>query len=217
MKYTTPMAMKSSVMNLTTHAATIGSRLAFLLPLALACGSLSATEAVPLALRPQLVDRNPPVRLPKAATPTDSLEQTWPGYPEALAMFAEIVAGNPEFGGLGWFRKAVSKTRFDWNFVAGRLDRNGDGIVDRAELKGSDEDFRRLDRNRDSRLTEPDFDFLGDSRPEAIGIVFMSVNAFNVADRDGDSRVTPQEWEDVSVRVQGPIDPHHPHEDQQRD
>jgi hypothetical protein len=184
-------------MNLSNRKASIRNRPACSLLLAAACGGLFSAGAAPPAPRPQLINRKPVVPTRNAASPTDSLEQAWPGYPEALAMFAEIVAGNPEVAGRGWFRKGVSQTRFDWKSVSGRLDRNGDGMVARAEIKASDEDFRRLDRDRDGQLTASDFDFLGDARPEAIGVLFMSSKAFNNADRNGDSRVTRRESDEM--------------------
>jgi thiol-disulfide isomerase/thioredoxin len=161
------------------------------------CGIMAALGTWPADLRAQLIDPSPAVPTGPPPTRTESLEMIWPGYPEWLAMFAEVLEGNPPFAGQGWYRKAVSRTRFDWKSVSGRFDRNRDGRIDRAEMNASDEAFRRLDRDRDGRLTESDFDFLGDARPEAMGVLFFATNAFNTTDRNDDARASRKEWEET--------------------
>ena len=119
--------------------------------------------------------------------PTLILERIWPDYPEWLAMLAEILSGRTLKPGLGWFRKAVSKSRFDWPGLAGRLDGNRDGAIDRAEFRGRVADFDHLDRDRDGVVTAADLDFSDRNRDGA------DVEAFLTADADGDGKLTRPE------------------------
>jgi thiol-disulfide isomerase/thioredoxin len=126
---------------------------------------------------------------PRSPGPTELLEKVWPGYPEWLAMLAEILAGNAPAPDAGWYRKAVSQTRFDWKTVSGRFDRNHDGAIARDEFPGPDADFQRLDRDRDGRLTATDLDFSANRGGESFGL-----EAFSTADRDGDGKLSRQEF-----------------------
>src|SRR5262249_23253307 len=88
----------------------------------------------------------------------------------------------------GWFRTAVSQTRFDWAATRKRFDSNGDGKVTRAEYPGDDADFARLDRDHDKALSAGDFDFSASALANSPGaMVFMR------ADADGNGKVTPEE------------------------
>ncbi len=118
-----------------------------------------------------------------------ALDALWPGHPEAIDMLADILIKGEEMGGAdGWFRKAPSRTRFDWGATRAALDRDGDGSVTRAEFGGPDADFARLDRDRDGRLSAADFDFSArPSGPPAGSILLVR------ADRDGDGRLTRDE------------------------
>ena len=133
---------------------------------------------------------SPPDRSPRSPGPTEVLERAWPGYPEWLAMLAEILAGNTPAPDSGWYRKGVSRTRFDWKHVAGRLDRDHDGAIARAEFPGPEADFRRLDRDRDGKLTATDLDFSTARGGESFGL-----EAFSTADRDGDGKLSRREFD----------------------
>ena len=65
------------------------------------------------------------------------------------------------------------------------MDRNGDGVVTRAEWQGSDQSFRQQDRNGDGILS-------GDEVRVAQGA--DTVNIFALVDLDGNGKVTTQEW-----------------------
>lgn len=116
------------------------------------------------------------------------LERVWPGHPEALAMFVDILQGSTLGPEDGWFRQAVGRSRFDWKGAAARFDRDGDGRISRAEFLGPDADFARLDRDSDGVLTAPDFDFAAHALTPSMG---MSV--FYAADADGNGKLTPDE------------------------
>ncbi len=119
------------------------------------------------------------------------LEKAWPGHPEWLAMLVDIVVVGDRMGGNdGWFRKAVTQTRFDWKATRSALDKDGDGSIARAEFSGSDADFARLDRDRDGTLTAVDFDFTPQAAPPGLSL-------FGRADRDGNGKITREEFESV--------------------
>ena len=87
------------------------------------------------------------------------LERDWPGHPEWLAMFSDILRGSQLGPRDGWFRMAVAHTRHGWDDARKRLDRDGDGRIARAEFPGNDEDYGRLDRDGDGSLGPADFDW----------------------------------------------------------
>ena len=65
------------------------------------------------------------------------------------------------------------------------MDRNGDGVITRAEWQGNDQSFRQQDRNGDGILS-------GDEVRVAQGAGMSSV--FALVDLDGNGKVTTQEW-----------------------
>ena len=130
-------------------------------PLAITCrlraGSFAALAFSLRSLRLVPVRRpspaGPPVPASAAATaaearPTEFLEKVWPGYPEWLAMLAEILAGNQIDPDAGWFKKGAARSRFDWATVRDRFDRDRDGKVARGEFPGTG---RRLQAARPRR------------------------------------------------------------------
>ena len=90
----------------------------------------------------------------------------------------------------GWFRTAVTQTRFDWDATRKRYDHDGDSRIARKEFPGSDADFARLDRDRDGSLTQTDFDFSSSYSPPPPGAY-----VFSRLDRDGNGKVTREELE----------------------
>ena len=63
------------------------------------------------------------------------------------------------------------------------LDVNQNGVIERNEWDGSLDEFYRLDRNNDGRLTRAEF-----------GSVRGSSSSFNALDINGDGRITLGEW-----------------------
>jgi hypothetical protein len=124
----------------------------------------------------------------EAAEVAAALQDAWPDHPEWVDMLASILQDEPMGPNYGWFRTAVSQTRFDWNAARKRLDRDGDGRVARAEYPGGDAEFARLDRNHDKAITAGDFDFSASAlAPSPGGMVFARL------DHDGDGKVTREE------------------------
>jgi thiol-disulfide isomerase/thioredoxin len=117
-----------------------------------------------------------------------ALAEAWPDRPEWLDMYTDILAGSQLGPTDGWFRRAVSSTRFDWNATKKKFDTDGDEVVMRSEFPGSDADFARLDRDGDKSLSEADFDFSENALAPTTGMA-----VFRMLDRDGNGKMTPEE------------------------
>src|SRR6516165_2403987 len=68
----------------------------------------------------------------------EALRDSWPDHPEWVDMLAAILDDEPMGPKYGWFRTAVSQTRFDWESSRKRLDRDRNGRIERLEFPGSD-------------------------------------------------------------------------------
>jgi hypothetical protein len=132
----------------------------------------------------------PPGAASKAGPPrgVEVLERVWPGHPEWVAMFVDILQGSQLGPKDGWFRKGVAQSRFRWPTVSARLDVDHDGAISRTEFAGPQTDFDRLDRDRDGALTAADFDFSAHALTPTPGAY-----VFARADRDGNGKVTREE------------------------
>ncbi len=124
------------------------------------------------------------------AKPAEMVLKAWPGAPEWSLMLADILGGSQLGPGDGWFRTATSRTRFGWDATKAALDRDGDGSVSGAEFAGAPADFARLDRDHDGILTAADFDFSAHALAPSPGAML-----FYRADRDGNGKVTREEFE----------------------
>jgi hypothetical protein len=118
------------------------------------------------------------------------LQEAWPDRPEWLDMYTAILDDEAMGPKYGWFRTAVTQTRFDWDATCKRFDRDGDSRIARKEFPGRDADFARLDRDRDGALTQADFDFSSSDSPPPPGAF-----VFSRLDRDGNGRLTREELE----------------------
>ena len=127
-----------------------------------------------------------------------ALEESWPDRPEWVDMLADILQGSSMGPNSGWFRTAVTQTRFDWASTRNRLDRDRDGLITRKEFKGPDADFARLDRDRDAVLTKADFDFSQQSLAPSLGLML-----FSRADGDGNGKVTREEFDALFLSFDG--------------
>ncbi|MGH7151788.1 MAG: EF-hand domain-containing protein, partial [Planctomycetota bacterium] len=98
-----------------------------------------------------------------------------------------------------------------WGHLGSRHDRNGDGRIDRAEYGRDRSAFDRLDRDGDGVVTPRDFDRPVVPPPELV-VPYLLVRAFgaekadsidlrelgkglDLLDRDGDGRVSHEEFE----------------------
>src|SRR5436305_1517705 len=80
-----------------------------------------------------------------------------PRLPEAAEMVLAILGGQGAGPGAGWFHPGAS--RYDWSWLAARLDADRDGVITRKEFKGPAALFARLDRDGDGQLTRADLDW----------------------------------------------------------
>jgi hypothetical protein len=137
--------------------------------------------------------------------PTAILESWWPAYPEWLAMFSEIMAGNQLSPLNGWYRKAIGQTRFDWNSLCSSFDVNGDRRISRNEIPISEADFDRLDLNHNGLLSYIDFGVIPKREHLArIGSEF-SIGAFGFTDKNGNGLVEATELNAMLFANQNPI------------
>jgi thiol-disulfide isomerase/thioredoxin len=142
-------------------------------------------------------DPKPPTGQPPSSHQADdaadvakAVRESWPDRPEWLDMYTAILQDESMGPNYGWFRTAVTQTRFGWDATRKKYDRDGDGKISRKEYPGGDADFARLDRDHDGALTTADFNFPA-SQPSPGAMLF------SVADRDGNGKITHEELEAV--------------------
>jgi len=126
----------------------------------------------------------------EAQAVAEELKASLPEESEARAMLDQIVSGSQLGPGDGWFRLAVSQTRFGWETVKQQYDSDGDGRISRSEFPGTRADFDRLGRSEDRTLTEADFDWSGHSLARTPGYLM-----FFQADQDANGKLTPEEFQ----------------------
>lgn len=124
--------------------------------------------------------------------------EEWPDHPEWLAMYADILQGSRLGPGEGWFKKAVSQTRFSYEATCQAYDRDGDKQIARAEFPGSDQAFARLDRNRNQTLDQADWDWSQHALAPTPGMIL-----FRMGDGDGNGQLNRREWEGLFDRLAG--------------
>ena len=123
------------------------------------CGSTTPRHAVAADDQPSRGASRPNAPAAKPRKWPRRCKESWPDHPEWVDMLTAILQDEPMSPTYGWFRTAVTQTRFDWDATRKRYDRDGDGKIARGEFPGSDADFARLDRDHDKALTAADFDF----------------------------------------------------------
>jgi hypothetical protein len=111
--------------------------------------------------------------------------------PEAVEMILAILSGSGAGPGSGWFHP--SQSRYDWKWLAERLDANRDGVITRAEFTGPAALFDRLDRDGDGKLTQADFDW--SPRSPLARQAQLAAMLFRRADADSNGRISRAEWE----------------------
>ena len=132
-----------------------------------------------------------PTGSPAASDTADvarALAESWPDRPEWLDMYTAIIDDEMMGPSYGWFRTALTQTRFGWEATSKRYDRDKNNAITRGEFPGSDAEFARLDRDRDHRLTREDFDFTSGRSAPSPGVLL-----FARLDRDGNGKLTREE------------------------
>ena len=151
---------------------------------------LFAIAALMLASPAMASPMQAPAPAPAKPRPLEVVEKVWPGHPEWFAMFVDILQGSQLGPTDGWFRKAKTQSRLDWKHASERFDKDDDGRIARGEFPGDDNDFARLDRDRDKAITATDFDFSPSALSSSPG-----ASLFYRADADGDGRLTKSEMD----------------------
>ena len=126
---------------------------------------------------------------PEAQEIVSGLTARLPEGAEARLMLEAILEGSQLGPGEGWFRTAVSQTRFTWDAVRQAFDANEDGQIRAEEFSGTSEDFARLDRDRDEAWTEADFQWQESGIPRDPGAML-----FYLSDSDSNGKLTRDEF-----------------------
>lgn len=105
-------------------------------------------------------------------------------------MWDAIMAGQPPGPPGGWFKPAQS--RYTWERLRVRADKNGDGRVTAPELGASTEVFTALDRDGDGAITADDLDW-SDGAPYFRQLA-MAQQFLRQGDDDGNRKLSKEEW-----------------------
>lgn len=131
----------------------------------------------------------------------EMLSNDWNDVPEWGVMMISLLKGEPMGPGAGWF--LPSQKRYDWGWLAGKFDKNGDGSISRDELPESalyaNLMFQRLDRDADGKVRPIDFDYL--SRQQPTPPLMMSQFLTQLLDGDLNGRITIAELQELIARA----------------
>jgi hypothetical protein len=109
---------------------------------------------------------------------------------EFLQMWDAIVSGSMMGPGDGWFKPA--QTRYSWDWLRAKADRDGDGRITSAEFGGPPELFAVLDRDGDGAIKADDLDW-SDNSPYARQLTFAQ-QVLRQGDENGDRKLSKAEW-----------------------
>jgi hypothetical protein len=109
--------------------------------------------------------------------------------PESVRMLIAIANGSWIKPDGGWF--GPCQTRYTWNWLA-QLHGVKEGGIPLMKFRGTAELFRRLDRDKDGRITADDLDW-SDASPylQQVALIYRLYSQIN-AKRDG--KITKDEW-----------------------
>jgi Ca2+-binding EF-hand superfamily protein len=120
-----------------------------------------------------------------------------PRPPEIVEMLWALATGGDLEGGVGWFHPGQS--RYGWDWLATKYDKDHDGEITREEFKGPAELFDRLDRDGDGVLTAEDFDWSKDS---PFLKEFQPIRKwFRAIDANSNGRVSKNEWQEFFTKA----------------
>lgn len=122
-----------------------------------------------------------------------------PRPPEWLVKVADILFGDPMRGGSSPL--AVSKSRYDWPWLARRHDLKPSATLPRDRFRGPADLFDRLDRDGDGVLAAADFDW--SERSPFIQQQALADAVFGRLDADRDQAISAEEWEALFARAAG--------------
>ncbi len=170
-------------MNSRTRAAA----LAALFALAGGVPAPAADEAKPAPQRPRLnaIDPN---RLRQAIAPAIRAGR----MPELFEQIRSNFSTAPRTSGSpgGWYHPSIS--RYTWEWLASRFDRDRNGVILRHEFTGPAPDWDRLDRDHDGVIAATDFDW--SERSAWYQMARQGSRRFDMIDSDANGRITEGEW-----------------------
>ncbi|HET6878532.1 MAG TPA: hypothetical protein VFI31_00065 [Pirellulales bacterium] len=110
---------------------------------------------------------------------------------EIVEMISALAHGQPPDEGKGWFHPGQS--RYGWQWLADRYDRDGDGKISSDELPPEVAELAgRLDRDQNGKIEKADFDWSSDS--PYVKQAAQARRLFGSVDRDRNGRITGEEW-----------------------
>ena len=118
---------------------------------------------------------------------------------EFTEMLSAVLNDEPIESGHAWFHP--SQSRYDWKWLAERMDANHDGAITPEEFTGPKELFDRLDRDGDGRITAEDFDWSDESpywRQQG-----MARQLLRRGDADHDGKLSAEEWQSLFKQAAG--------------
>ena len=137
----------------------------------------------------------------QSATRTaDELEKTYPpeSRPEAVKMLVAILRGSNMGPQDGWFGPAQS--RFGWKWLAARHELpEGADTIAKDKFRGSEEQFKRLDRDGDGQISPSDLDW-SDRNPWVQQSYLLS-RLFRRINARGDGRIMRSDLDAFFDRV----------------
>jgi Ca2+-binding EF-hand superfamily protein len=122
---------------------------------------------------------------------------------EAVEMASAIVGGGDMGPNSAWFHPAQS--RYGWQWLAGRYDRNRDGAISEDEFPDAEKSpelrklFERLDRDHDGKITAADFDW--SERSPYVREMMQAGGWLRALGGDNGGKITREDWEKTFDRL----------------
>ena len=111
---------------------------------------------------------------------------------EFLQMWDAIVSNGPLDGNSGWFKPAVR--RYTWERIK-KLDKNRDGRITAVEFGAAADLFKALDRDGDGLITADDLDWSDNSKyARQMGIAQQLLHQ---GDNNGNKKLSKEEWKSL--------------------
>jgi thiol-disulfide isomerase/thioredoxin len=120
------------------------------------------------------------------------LEKAFQGteMPESVRMLVAIARGSNMGPGEGWFGPASA--RYDWKWLTAASGSEAATEIAEQQFRGSKQDFARLDRNQDGRITASDLDW--SDRNPYVQQFNLIVRLFRRMNKEGDGRLTREHF-----------------------
>jgi hypothetical protein len=139
------------------------------------------------SLHAQQADPPPPV-----SPSVEEIEKAYAGQtpPESVKMLLAIMKGTMRSTRDGWFGPA--QQRYGWQWLAERHGLSPEAGLDEKTFLGKPDWFRRLDRDRNGRVTPQDLDWSEES--PWVQRASQLYRLFRRIESSGDGKLTREEW-----------------------